>query len=87
MPARQTEVTLSSVAGKNRDLGLIILQGAAQPGDSGGLVIKVEQTPGGKSFKGIGVMSSVFHYEGDKQDSGNYSLAVAFDAVMELLKQ
>jgi hypothetical protein len=85
--SKQPLLRESSVAGKNRDLGLIILQGAAQPGDSGGLVIKVEQTPAGKSFKGIGVMSSVFHYERDKQESGDYSLAVAFDAVIELLKE
>jgi hypothetical protein len=85
--SRQPLLRESSVAGKNKELGLIILHGAAHPGDSGGLAIKVDQAPGGKSFKGIGVMSSVFHYERDKQDSRNYSLAVAFDAVMELLKE
>ena len=85
--SKQPLLRESSVAGKNRELGLIILQGAARPGDSGGLAIKVDKTPEGKSFKGIGVMSSVFHFERDKQDSGNYSLAVAFDAVLELLKE
>ena len=84
---KQPLLRKGTVAGTNKELGMIALDCAAYPGDSGGLVLEVGEGPDGRHFKGIGVMSRVFHYEKDKQDSKNYSIATALDAVMELLNQ
>ena len=84
---KQPLLRKGTVAGMNKELGIIALDCAAYPGDSGGLVLEVGEGSDEKHLKGIGVMSSVYHYEKDKQDSKNYSLATALDAVIELLNQ
>ena len=84
---KQPLLRKGTVAGMNKELGIIALDCAAYPGDSGGLVLEVGEGSDEKHLKGIGVMSGVFHYEKDKQDSKNYSFATALDAVIELLNQ
>jgi len=82
---REPLLRKTSVVGKSRELGLIMLDGAAYPGDSGGLVLRMDEGARGKGFKGIGVVSSAFHLERDNKDPRDYSVAVALDAVLELL--
>ena len=77
----------TSVVGKSKELGLIMLDGVAHPGDSGGLALEVDQASPGNGFKGIGVVSSAFHLEKEKEGRRNYSLAVALDAVLDLLRK
>jgi hypothetical protein len=84
---KQPLLRKGTVAAMNKQLGIIALNCATYPGDSGGLVLEVGEGSDEKHLKGIGVMSGVFHYEKDKQDSKNYSFATALDAVIELLNQ
>lgn len=84
---KQPLLRKGTVAGVNKELGIVALDCATYPGDSGGLVLEVGEGSNAKHFKGIGVMSGLFHYESDKQNSKNYSLATALDTVIELLNQ
>jgi hypothetical protein len=77
------------VAGKNNMLKTIILDCPSYQGNSGGLVIEVDEKFGQKFFKGIGLITNFvpFTREGNKnyQNTG-YSIAVPMDPVVELLK-
>lgn len=77
------------VAGKNYRLKTIILDCPAYQGNSGGLVIEVDEKFGQKFFKGIGLITNFvpFTNEGNQnsQNTG-YSIAVPMDTVVELLK-
>lgn len=84
---KQPLLRKGTVAGVDKELGIVALDCATYPGDSGGLVLVVGEGSDEKRFKAIGVMSGLFHYEKDKQYSKNYSLATALDAVIELLNQ
>jgi hypothetical protein len=84
---KQPLLRKGKVAATNKELGIIALDCAVYPGDSGGLVLEIVEGSDERHFKGIGVMSGLLHYEKDKQDSKNYSLATALDAVIELLNQ
>lgn len=84
---RQPLLRKGTVAGKNKELGIIALACAAYRGDSGGPVLEIEEGPDKKHVKAIGIMSSTFHYEKDKKDSKDFSLATPLDALMEVLNQ
>ncbi|MGA3083773.1 MAG: hypothetical protein ABSE95_03140 [Thermodesulfobacteriota bacterium] len=77
------------VAGKNDRLRTIILDCPIYQGNSGGLVIEVDEKFGQKYFKGIGLITNFvpFNSEGSQnaQNSG-YSIAVPMDPIVELLK-
>jgi hypothetical protein len=75
----------SVVAGTRNDVGAILIRGAARPGDSGGLVIEVDQNADQAHFKGVGIVSARLQYERGSDDPKEYSLAVGLDALMELL--
>lgn len=89
LKVRHPLLTKGTVAGKNEILRLLALDGAANPGDSGGLVLQeVDEGPRGKHVKGIGLISGGFRYQKkDGQDSKNYALAIPVDALVELLDQ
>jgi hypothetical protein len=75
----------SVVAGIRKDVGAILIRGTARPGDSGGLVVEVDQNADQAHFKGVGIVSARLQYERGSEDPKEYSLAVGLDALMELL--
>ncbi len=78
------------VAGKNDRLKVIILDCPIYQGNSGGLVVEVDEKWPKKYFKGIGLITNFvpFKNEGGQEifNSG-YSVAVPIDQVSEILKE
>jgi S1-C subfamily serine protease len=82
------------VAGKNDSLKVIILDCPIFHGNSGGLVMEVEETSlGHKEGKAIGVLTNFVPFIGTKIDdnlwyeNSGYSIAVPMDFVEELIRQ
>ena len=74
------------VEGKDEVSRLLALDCAANPGDSGGLVLQeVDEGARGKHLKGVGIISGGFRYQREGQGAKGYSLAIPADAVTELL--
>ena len=84
------------IAGLNRKKGTLILDCPVYPGNSGGPIIEVRKHPQGDIHYVVGVVSQFVPYETKWVNSGNnlsnsnwensgYSVAVAMDAVFEML--
>lgn len=77
------------VAGKSNRLRMIILDCPAYQGNSGGLVLEVQQQPSSRSFKAIGMITNMIPFDvkgtGELQNSG-YSVALPMDTIVELMK-
>jgi hypothetical protein len=75
------------VAGKNDDLRLIILDCPAHRGDSGGLVIEVEDVFPAVKLRAIGVMTDIILTDDlTKAENSGFSVAVPMDDVLEMVK-
>lgn len=78
------------VAGKNKALKNIILDSPVYYGNSGGLVLEVEQTAlGVTNYRGIGLISQLvpFQPNGPKFQNSGYSVAVPMDFVFQLIAE
>ena len=77
------------VAGKNNELKVIILDCPIYQGNSGGLVVEVDEKFPTKYFKGIGLITNFIPFRSESsQESQNsgYSVAVPIDQVWGMLK-
>lgn len=75
------------VAGKNDDLRLIILDCPSHRGDSGGLVIEVEDVFPTVKLRAIGVMTDIILTDDlTKAENSGFSVAVPMDDVLEMVK-
>ncbi|MGD0819238.1 MAG: hypothetical protein ABSA71_00665 [Desulfomonilia bacterium] len=75
-----------TIAGKNENLNAIILDCPAFQGNSGGLVIEVEQESIDKiKYKAIGLITNLVPYAGAWIQNSGYSIVVPMDFVEELL--
>lgn len=75
------------VAGKNDDLKLIILDCSGQRGDSGGLVMEVEDVFPVVTLQAIGVMTDIILTDDlTKSENSGLSVAVPMDDVLEIVK-
>jgi hypothetical protein len=76
------------VAGKNDELKLIILDCPAHGGDSGGLVMEVEDVFPSIQLRAIGVMTDVILTDDlTESENSGLSLAVPMDDVLEIVKE
>jgi hypothetical protein len=76
------------VAGKNIDLESIILDCPAFYGNSGGLVIEVEETGMfTNKYRGIGIVTSLIPFQKQWLENSGYSTVVPMDNVEDLIKQ
>ena len=76
------------VAGKNDDLKLIILDCSVHRGDSGGLVMEVEDVFPAITLQAIGVMTDIILTDDlTKSENSGLSVAVPMDDVLEIVKE
>jgi hypothetical protein len=85
--SRQPLLRHMAVAAKNRDLGIILLDGLLHHGESGGLVMKAWRNTEQNGIEAVGIVSGVLRETRGTQPQKVLSIVVALDAVMELLKE
>jgi hypothetical protein len=85
--SRQPLLRRMAVNAKNRDLGIIFLDGRLHPGESGGLVMKAGRNTERNGMEAVGIVSGVLRETRGTQPQKGLSIVVALDAVMELLKE
>ena len=86
------------VAGKNLKKKTIILDCPVYFGNSGGIALEVEETPGEKKFRAIGVVSKYvpfidqlksqrLGYVNTTSENSGYSVVVPFDSIIALIEE
>jgi hypothetical protein len=79
------------IAGKNKEKKIIILDCTIYYGDSGGLVIEVEESGiGARRYRGVGIVKSLVPFvKADPENFVNsgYSIAESMDPVLELIEE
>ena len=90
-PALDVKVPLlrkGIIAGKNNDLKLIILDCPIHHGDSGGLVLELEDVFPIVRYQAIGILTNMILADDfSKAENSGFSVAVPMDDVLEIVKE